>query len=92
MDISFLFLHSICHLFGRIYGEAHQQHRSTLLVDSIVCTLLSERKLGPQVYGIFPDGRVEEFIEVSRKKSDNERALVFLKRNPIGGREFHNGG
>ncbi|CAF1088962.1 unnamed protein product [Rotaria sp. Silwood1] len=47
----------------RIYGESHQQHRSTLLIDSVVCTLLSERKLGPHVYGIFPDGRLEEFVE-----------------------------
>ncbi len=49
----------------RIYGEVHRQHRSTLLIDSVVCTLLSERKLGPHIYGIFPDGRLEEFIEVS---------------------------
>jgi len=48
----------------RIYGEAHQKHRGTLLIDSVVCTLLSERKLGPHVYGIFPDGRLEEFVEV----------------------------
>ncbi|CAF2039128.1 unnamed protein product, partial [Rotaria magnacalcarata] len=47
----------------RIYGEAHRQHRATLLIDSVVCTLLSERKLGPRVYGIFPDGRLEEFVE-----------------------------
>jgi choline/ethanolamine kinase len=49
----------------RIYGESHQKHRGTLLIDSIVCTLLSERKLGPHVHGIFPEGRLEEFVEVS---------------------------
>ncbi|CAF2722233.1 unnamed protein product [Rotaria sp. Silwood2] len=47
----------------RVYGESHREHRSTLLNDSVVCTLLSERKLGPHVYGIFPDGRLEEFVE-----------------------------
>jgi len=47
----------------RIYGEAHRKHRSTLLIDSVVCTLLSERRLGPKVHGVFPDGRVEEFVE-----------------------------
>lgn len=49
----------------RIYGEAHRKHRTTLLIDSVVCTLLSERRLGPKVYGIFPEGRLEEFVEVS---------------------------
>ncbi|CAF1073888.1 unnamed protein product [Adineta steineri] len=50
-------------VFLRIYGEAHQQHRSTLLIDSVVCTLLSDRKIGPHVHGIFPQGRIEEFVE-----------------------------
>ena len=49
----------------RLYGEAHQKHRGTLLIDSVVCTLLSERKLGPHIHGILPQGRLEEFVEVS---------------------------
>lgn len=52
-------------VYFRIYGESHQKHRGTLLVDSVVCTLLSERKLGPHVYGILPEGRLEEFVEVN---------------------------
>lgn len=64
--------YGICHsllinhrkLLRRIYGESHQKHRGTLLIDSVVCTLLSERKLGPRVHGIFPEGRLEEFVEV----------------------------
>jgi len=55
----------------RIYGESHQKHRGTLLIDSIVCTLLSERKLGPHVHGIFPEGRLEEFVEVSEHWKEN---------------------
>jgi choline/ethanolamine kinase len=27
--------------------------------------LLSERKLGPKLHGVFPGGRIEEFIPVS---------------------------
>lgn len=50
----------------RIYGESHQKQRGALLVDSVVCTLLSERKLGPHVYGILQEGRLEEFVEVKR--------------------------
>ncbi|CAF4356979.1 unnamed protein product, partial [Adineta steineri] len=34
----------------KIYGEAHAKHRGTLLIDSIVCALLSERKIGPYVH------------------------------------------
>lgn len=49
---------------SRIYGESHQKHRGTLLIDSVVCTLLSERKLGPRIHGIFPEGRLEQFVEV----------------------------
>ena len=52
-------------MYFRIYGESHQKHRGTLLVESVVCTLLSERKLGPHVYGILPEGRLEEFVEVN---------------------------
>ncbi|CAF3095413.1 unnamed protein product [Rotaria sp. Silwood2] len=59
----------------RIYGESHQKHRGTLLVDSVVCTLLSERKLGPHVHGIFPEGRLEEFVEA-------ESLLVSEIRDP----------
>lgn len=72
-----------------MYGDAHRQHRSTLLVDSIVCTLLSERKLGPQVSGIFADGRVEEFIEVSRTQRLTTSELSWFY--PVGGTEFCNG-
>ncbi|CAF1204355.1 unnamed protein product, partial [Rotaria sordida] len=59
----------------RIYGESHKKHRGTLLIDSVVCTLLSERKLGPHVYGIFPEGRLEEFVEA-------ESLLVSEIRDP----------
>jgi hypothetical protein len=30
-----------------------------------VFTLLSERKLGPKLHGIFPGGRIEQYIPVS---------------------------
>jgi choline/ethanolamine kinase len=60
------------YVYLRIYGEAHRKHRETLLIDSVVSTLLSERKLGPYVYGIFPDGRLEEFIEVRVKNWSGE--------------------
>ena len=69
-NLSTVFIASYRNFFRRIYGELHRQHRSTLLIDSVVCTLLSERKLGPHVYGIFPDGRLEEFVDVSQQFPD----------------------
>ncbi|MFH4982036.1 hypothetical protein AB6A40_008745 [Gnathostoma spinigerum] len=33
-----------------------------LLNESVIFTLLSERSLGPKLYGVFPGGRLEQFI------------------------------
>lgn len=33
-----------------------------MLEESVVFTLLAERKLGPKLYGIFGEGRLEEYI------------------------------
>ena len=34
------------------------------ITESVIFTLLAERRLGPRLYGIFPGGRLEEFIQV----------------------------
>ena len=34
------------------------------ITESVIFTLLAERRLGPKLYGIFPGGRLEEFIQV----------------------------
>jgi choline/ethanolamine kinase len=50
----------------RIYGQVHGESAlETMLTESVVFTLLSERKLGPKLHGVFPGGRIEEFIPVS---------------------------
>lgn len=50
----------------RIYGQTHgEQAVESILTDSIVFALLSERKLGPKLHGIFPGGRIEQYIPVS---------------------------
>jgi choline/ethanolamine kinase len=59
-----------------MYGQLHSDHRPgcqtsggdaeiTTITDSVIFMLLSERKLGPKLYGIFPGGRLEEYIPVS---------------------------
>ena len=47
--------------YGQIHGEGALE---ALLTESVIFTLLSERKLGPKLHGIFPGGRLEEFIAV----------------------------
>lgn len=49
----------------RIYGQTHgEQAVESILTDSVVFALLSERKLGPKLHGIFPGGRIEQYIPV----------------------------
>lgn len=47
--------------YGQIHGEGALE---ALLTESVIFTLLSERKLGPKLHGVFPGGRLEEFIPV----------------------------
>ncbi|KAH9418669.1 hypothetical protein DERP_003995 [Dermatophagoides pteronyssinus] len=45
----------------RMYGQLLDRY-DTKITDSVITMLLSERKLGPKLYGIFPGGRLEEYI------------------------------
>ncbi|XP_065203007.1 choline/ethanolamine kinase isoform X2 [Planococcus citri] len=46
-------------LYGQSHGECNIQH---LISESVVFALLSERKLGPKLHGVFTGGRIEEYI------------------------------
>ncbi|XP_066959984.1 choline/ethanolamine kinase isoform X4 [Macrobrachium rosenbergii] len=47
----------------RIYGQVHGEDAlESLLTESVIFALLSERRLGPRLYGVFPGGRLEQFI------------------------------
>lgn len=47
----------------RIYGQTHGERAfESIITESVIFTLLSERKLGPKLHGIFPGGRLEEYI------------------------------
>lgn len=46
----------------RVYFNPETE--SHLVAESVIFTLLSERQLGPQLFGIFNGGRLEEFIVV----------------------------
>lgn len=58
-----------CSVLLRIYGQTHGEHAlETMLTESVVFALLSERQLGPRLHGIFPGGRIEQYIPVSSFK------------------------
>lgn len=46
----------------RIYFNPETE--SHLVDESVIFTLLSERHLGPKLYGVFNGGRLEEYIPV----------------------------
>ncbi|CAG9806187.1 unnamed protein product [Chironomus riparius] len=47
----------------RIYGQSHGENAlENMLTESVVFALLSERQLGPKLHGIFPGGRIEQYI------------------------------
>lgn len=52
-------------LLLRLYGNANQDRAmENLITESVIFTLLSESQRGPRLYGVFPGGRLEEYIEV----------------------------
>ena len=46
----------------RVYFNPEIENRIT--EDSVIFALLAERHLGPKFYGVFPGGRLEEYIPV----------------------------
>ncbi|NWU82034.1 CHKA kinase, partial [Onychorhynchus coronatus] len=62
-------------------GESVQSQRENdlqgaeaMVLESVMFAILAERALGPKLYGIFPEGRLEEFIP-SRKLRTEELSL-----------------
>ncbi|XP_037070096.1 choline/ethanolamine kinase-like isoform X2 [Pollicipes pollicipes] len=47
----------------RMYGQVRDGAHESTITESVIFTLLAERRLGPKLYGIFPGGRLEEYIQ-----------------------------
>lgn len=47
----------------RVYGDVAKDLKF-LVQNSVVFCLLSEKQLGPKCYGLYPNGRIEEYIPV----------------------------
>lgn len=46
----------------RVYGQIIRDNPETVLTDSVIFALLAEKNMGPKLYGIFTEGRVEEYV------------------------------
>uniref|UniRef100_A0A8C6P6D5 ethanolamine kinase n=1 Tax=Nothobranchius furzeri TaxID=105023 RepID=A0A8C6P6D5_NOTFU len=53
----------------RIYG-AILQGVDSLVLESVMFAILAERRLGPKLYGIFPEGRLEQYLPNTRMRTD----------------------
>lgn len=40
------------------------QGADAMVLESVMFAILAERELGPKLYGIFPQGRLEQFVPV----------------------------
>ncbi|KAF7662903.1 hypothetical protein LDENG_00223270 [Lucifuga dentata] len=53
----------------RIYG-AILQNEDSLVLESVMFAILAERNLGPKLYGVFPQGRLEQYLPNTRMRTD----------------------
>ena len=54
----------VLRLYGPLYDDMVSSS-SALISDIVVFALLAERNVGPKLYAIFPQGRMEELLNVS---------------------------
>ncbi|XP_041853370.1 choline/ethanolamine kinase isoform X2 [Melanotaenia boesemani] len=53
----------------RVYG-AILQGVDSLVLESVMFAILAERTLGPRLYGVFPEGRLEQYLPNTRMSTD----------------------
>ncbi|XP_068922623.1 choline kinase alpha [Petaurus breviceps papuanus] len=59
---------------GQAQNEGACQGAEAMVLESVMFAILAERSLGPKLYGIFPQGRLEQFIP-SRRLDTEELSL-----------------
>ncbi|MEJ1271352.1 choline kinase beta [Cricetulus griseus] len=59
----------------RLYG-AILQGVDSLVLESVMFAILAERALGPQLYGVFPEGRLEQYLPSRPLKTQELRDPV----------------
>lgn len=56
------------------------QGADAMVLESVMFAILAERELGPKLYGIFPQGRLEQFVPVSLKLCHYDDGSFNVKR------------
>jgi len=69
----------------RLYGQVHGERAlEGLITESVIFTLLSERRLGPKLHGVFPGGRIEEYIParplLTKELADTTLSLLIAEK------------
>nr|XP_004656832.1 choline kinase alpha isoform X2 [Jaculus jaculus] len=54
----------------RLYGAILKMGAEAMVLESVMFAILAERSLGPKLYGIFPQGRLEQFIPSRRLETE----------------------
>lgn len=61
----------------RIYGHSQGDRvLETHLTECIIFTMLAEKHRGPRLYGVFPGGRLEQYIPVSLFQAVQQRVVT----------------
>lgn len=66
-DLDLCFLQVLLRIYGQSHGEDALE---TMITESVVFALLSERNFGPKLHGIFPGGRIEQYIPARALKTE----------------------
>ena len=62
--------------------ETPESFITGIVMENVIFTILSERKLGPRLMGVFAGGRLEEYIPVIQNSNMHTvRNLHFLSKN-----------
>uniref|UniRef100_A0A4W4HBF6 Ethanolamine kinase n=1 Tax=Electrophorus electricus TaxID=8005 RepID=A0A4W4HBF6_ELEEL len=61
----------------RLYG-AILQGAEAMVLESVMFAILAERQLGPKLYGIFPQGRLEQYIPILSDVLDANYKIIIL--------------
>lgn len=57
----------------RLYGAILKMGAEAMVLESVMFAILAERSLGPKLFGIFPQGRLEQFIPSRRLDTEELR-------------------
>ncbi|NXA42914.1 CHKB kinase, partial [Eudromia elegans] len=72
----------------RVYG-AILQGVDSLVLESVMFAILAERALGPRLYGVFPQGRLEQYIPSRRLRTEDLRDPDISREIAVKMSRFH---